>query len=767
MHTVQTSQVTIGGQVKHLTSVTLNQNAISLDDVFKGMYHEINLIDRSGSIGSQINAVVDALIVRAEAVRKINGYFTVAWFSGPGQYSIVLKAAKVDDNIIKLLNNLRSTIGTTCFSEVLGAVVDTLDELRGLADITIVNLMTDGQPVVRDVHAEIQLSLGFAQTIGGMIGTINTIGIGSYYNRQFLVDLASKSKYGRMVHLDNLKDQIFEFILSDFHTEAENVLNTTVQLTFKSGTTTVEGVVVYANEKVNILKLDQSGIAYDGMTPDGKQSFIAITEQAVDVVGVAIDGKIEECTSVKGVTDVDKETALYAYAYYAFNTMNNRKLAYDIIRSNLKDKHAATQLSQAFTHSELGSVSELLYDCAVSEVHRFIDGKCGPSFQPTSAFTSVLDVLSKIAEDEKCLFIPYNDLEINEEVTKLRNKHISEYARTTRKVTDVQDAFKSKGSTTSPVDLVFAEDRLNVSARFKIEGVVELNANAAARTGLDVFHECHKFRTHTFIKDGVLNVQVAEFMVTDGIADYLQEVNKKYRGFVKHCILGSNEDGTLNYFMLDFKRIPFIKSTSLEEVSVDTLIQKTLAINNLEVTQKAIKYLIEDQEALTSGTTKTGTFKKLTVDQIQVLKDHGITSANVYQGIANVAPTVDALDSYETREVYTYVKGFSAIPSRTAVQKKVMANKAMTASESALHNALLNLELNLEGMKPRAAIAELNYQLADVRKQLLQLRNELSQMKITTVLNNAWFNSITLDENDSADLGNDVILKAKRVVEYV
>lgn len=755
------SKVKFAGRTTTLSALKFS---ISDESEFSGDYHEVNLLDRSGSMWGSLDHAVDTLIRRAKAIKSADGYLSVGWFSSQGHCSMILKGVKVTDRVIKDLDKLRTTIGATCFSEILIQTSELLVELNKLADLSVVNLLTDGQAVVCDYKKELATSLDAAKLISERAVAINTIGFGNYYNREFLVNLSQHSQYGRFVHVDDVRDSYFDALelLSE-----EVTGSLTNKLKINTG---VPSTLIYADGKVNV--------QYDA---DGEFEFRNLNSGSVDhtiyilsddtppAVNLFVDDELLVGQRGAAIPEKDKLPALYALAWDYYLNRNDRKTAFEIAKNNIKDKHIATLIASGFTYSEVGNVSDTLYRAASGdELIRYQDGKCGPSFMPSSSFTSVFDVLQTLS-DQNVTLIPFHDVKVSSKMDAAREKFTSEYKRTTRKVTDSENVFtKNPGGTKSPLNaLVFSEDRLNINVRFTIDGTIKLNHQSAKRVGLDQTHPAFLWRNFSIVKDGQLNTPVIEILTNadqDDLRMELQGINDKYRGFIRYS--ESTADGEV-FFILDLNKIPFVRSNTLEEISASELVDRTVRINDLEVKQKAIKIVIDENQSKTTAVQKVGQFKSLTKEQIQVLTDHGIRHDGSYSGVHNEAPKVGDLDSYETREVYTYVSGFSSLPSANAIQKKLDSGKKLTTSEQAVHDALVEVRKSIGTKKPAAAVKFLTEQLQGVRRELLTIRKELSMIKLTTLLNNAWFSSIVLDEKDSANLGQNVVLKAKRVTEYV
>lgn len=742
------TEVTVGGKKKNLSLVTLN--AFDVGDKKRQSYHEINLLDRSGSMYSDLDKAVDVLISHAEMVRKVDGYLSVGYFASPGQYKMILSAVKVTEDVIKHLNTLRSTLGCTCFSEILKSAEDLVGQTVKVADLTVINLLTDGQAVVTDVRKELATCREIAARMGTKKIRLNTIGFGHYYDRDFLKDLATASYDGRFVHVN---DTSFEYAdrLGQLLEESNDVLKCKLVLKVDQDAT-----FMYQSGKF-VAKKGQV-VVFDELTSDyAMHEFFIVTDDKLTGLHVELDDAQFDLTPKGKIGATTKTQAMYGLAYMTYRD-NDRLGAFQIAKSQLKDKYLTRMIGESLTNQEVGNTMNALYDATFMYDKRELEGKCGPSFMATGSKFSVLDVLASIASSESLFAFNYDTPGVTADFVKARDKYVTDYKRTTRKVTDEQNSFTRKaGHLTSDFDgLVFSEDRLNVSVRYTIEGTVELNKRAADRVGLDINHPSYMYRNMTIVKDGNLNHPVIEMHADPEIYKLLTEVNKTYKGFIR-----AQAGGT---FLIDFSKLPLVKSTSVPEFDKNAIAEVTRELSRLAITQKGLKYALDE---LPDAVEKKGEFKSLTADQIKVLEDHGINYDGSYSGIANKAATADQSDSYQTREIKTQVVGFASLPSLNAIKKKLDANKKPTPSEQAVLDAYTVAKDAVAGMSNAAARKYLRERIRTNRRELLVKRGELSSLKMTTVLNRAWFDGIVLDEKNSAPLADDVVLKVAYVTEYI
>jgi uncharacterized protein YegL len=199
----------IGGE-KHLVT---HFDATAKGTKVPSRTHHILIIDRSGSMSGSINPLIDQAIKVVQRIED-NDVLSVGWFSGIGQYSFVIRGAKKGEIAEAMLNNLRSIIGLTCFSESIQESAKVAEDFASMVDQTVVTLFTDGQPVTNWSEAE---ELKRCQTIvktmvdSENLSAFNTIGYGPYYNPEFLRTLSNMTDHGLHIHTSKITDFLETF----------------------------------------------------------------------------------------------------------------------------------------------------------------------------------------------------------------------------------------------------------------------------------------------------------------------------------------------------------------------------------------------------------------------------------------------------------------------------------------------------------------------------------------------------------------------------
>jgi hypothetical protein len=134
----------------------------TLDDVItpaKPKTNHIWIYDRSGSMYSLLDRLIEDLIIRVKKI-PAGDTITFGWFSSEGQYNFIIKGFKVTDDsdytiLEKILRANNTTIGMTCFSEILDNTSQVISDLSIFSDQFALCFFTDGYPVVSNYTKEV------------------------------------------------------------------------------------------------------------------------------------------------------------------------------------------------------------------------------------------------------------------------------------------------------------------------------------------------------------------------------------------------------------------------------------------------------------------------------------------------------------------------------------------------------------------------------------------------------------------------------------
>lgn len=150
--------------------------------------HHIQILDRSGSMTGQIDRLIENVKMTIDHMKE-SDFFSIIWFSGHEQYRTLIKGASVksDRSYSKLLDSIKSTLGTTCFSDPVKEAKSIVSELRDLCPNFSVTLFTDGAPVCPWSSNEEDVKVSdLISSMKNDIISFNTIGYGGYYNGELL-----------------------------------------------------------------------------------------------------------------------------------------------------------------------------------------------------------------------------------------------------------------------------------------------------------------------------------------------------------------------------------------------------------------------------------------------------------------------------------------------------------------------------------------------------------------------------------------------------
>jgi len=308
----------LSGRDLVLTTVNQDDDEVitEVKSVVVPKIHQIVIIDRSGSMYSLLDNLVDQLKSVVELMGK-EDLISVVWFSSPGQYKTLVKGAVKSPELIRKLDDLRISLGTTCFSEPIKEVADIVNDLRDMCPNISATLFTDGIPcgVPWGNVEEERRSLELVKSLNKDILSFNTIGYGNYYNVDFLKKLSAATEFGIFTH----SSQISEY-LSIWQRNFERISDSRVEQVHLEYPMGVDGIYLnrkfakMSNLELYLSKLDKK-----------KNQFFIVSDKG-DFRFHYNDAPYETKDLKEEVAEPTVRNFLYAYAYSLYYAIAGKNL---------------------------------------------------------------------------------------------------------------------------------------------------------------------------------------------------------------------------------------------------------------------------------------------------------------------------------------------------------------------------------------------------------------------------------------------------------
>lgn len=720
------SELNIGGELKNIIAINYEKEEttkVAESKVVEAIHH-IHVLDRSYSMNGDINQLIDNVIETFNHIGE-QDLISVIWFADADQCKVLFKGASVHmkDMIIKKLDSIRSCVGCTCFSEPLKQVKEVMDDLEDLCPNFNICFFTDGCTVTPWSSSEENRKIfEILDPIADKLLALNTIGYGNWYDEQLLLDMSSKSMFGRFTHSREIKD--YSEIFKHEYDNIKDIIPESVEVASEASE------IVYLTNRNTKFETGTMRLSFLNKTKN--QFFVVTEDDKFFLNGVEYD--------VKDITrKIPKPTMLnflYAYAkelYY----IGCQHEAIDVL-VHTGDKFVIDSVINAFTRDERAEVVELLNKAFVHNKTRMQGETCELDYVPAPDAYNVIDFLSELTRIP-CEYIP-----------------VENYNRIGKKVVDEFNLFKkdSNKEVKSHMDeLVFNEKKLNVSMRYQIFGTVSINPRQASKVGLETEYPTKMYRMQTIIKDGTLNIPQIHVRIKDcDICLLSKEAREMFNGLY-------NQGG--DYYIVDLTRLP-ITNRMYSTMSIDDVLNDTLALIKWKARQKALKTLVEKtpDEIKMIGATKE--VVEFTPEQVEVLKEHGLNNKLEYVGVANTTVLNENGDFYEARSIEFGIKGSSSIPAVSASLKKAEAGKKLNLMDEQLIHTISTYQ-----DRPQNVIAQ---EIVTCKNAISKLSSRLFSAKVSKVLTGGWWSGLEAtakDEQYTNQEGTTLVVKTKREKVYL
>lgn len=761
------SKVSIRGKEKVVVVANYKKDDLTKEITER---HHIIIFDRSVSMSGEITELISNIKRVIEYIPE-NDYISILWFSGEGQYSTLVKGARKGDKLSLLLDSVNSTVGCTCFSEVLKEAGEIIKELKVICPNFVINLFTDGEACtsVSDKE-EYERALSNAREYTNDILALNTIGYGGYYNKEFLMELSEMSPYGVMCHSSNI-DEYYGILVENL----DRIKDLTVG---ELEVMAVNSEIMYNTSKHTKMT---EGLYHTNLLDKTKNQVVIIldSESEFNINDEYFNSKDIE----KEIPSATMIPVMYSYAYNKY-IKGEREDSISVLADVLRDKYLVDEQFKAFSYDECEQYRKALNHAIYSKKARLLDGECYEDYLPADNATCLMDIFKILINGDS------------------KYVYTDKYKRIGLKDEDSINLFKEEKTVpiTPLTDLTFNATRLNISIQSMIRGTVKLKAKDAKILGVDSKLSTRKFRNQAIVKDGALNIDKIDVIVSKKV---LKELNGLgIDGLVCNTVrnigtiekaLGENKSGDTNIIGLDLRAVPIINREYANSMgNVDEVLDNAITMNRLAVQQKIINYFLKQ--------TKTGSY---TDEQKEILKSYGLDSSLTYNAGHSKAKASEDGDFYMARDIKFDIKGYASIPAIKTVIDKIKADKKLTGNAVIIAEELRELEKEFnrkarkDGKKSTAksAVASLSKKLqneevhkislidCDIEKvdglieflheKLEEVRlNKLecglmqSSIKLGKVLTGSWFDGVTDDGDGNYSYhkdGNTLLIKTKRV----
>lgn len=578
--------------------------------------NHIWIYDRSGSMHYDLPRLAEDL-VKHSSLLKPGDTLTLSWFSSEGgQYRTILKGFSITgtgnkEKIEKIVRQNMSSLGMTCFSEVLRETISNIE------DVTVTNpengfallFFTDGHPVVRDYRKEEKNILEALGKLRPLIGEAMFIGYNQYYNRPFMSRMAEEIG-GTLVHSDTMADvsENIEVFIKTGKSSKKITINLDdvedVEIVF--GTSTGK-IVVYPYSKAD------------------RKAMVSDAESKIHVVS--------KDKKKKGKKDIDEDEVYVTAA--AFAQQNKLDEAIEWL-GKVGDVYLIDRLYNSFTTEELGEAFNELNGAAFDSSKRFLGGK-KKNYVPKKDAFCLLEALETLTNDNEAYFYPYSDK--------------FAYKRTgIKQVTkEGYPKFKADSSNRSPfASLTMNQKRLNLSVLTTVKGEIEIPEDGR-KLGIADNVECFQWKNFTLVKDGMLNVR--KLPCTMGKVSFLA-----LRGGGLIPRRWNWKEGEV--YILDLKKIPIMNRAIADSYnSAKAVAENAVEEKKLMAKMKTLKFLANKFETKIEVTPFTEQFDE---KQIEYLMELGLKPNGDYNPPRERG---ESEDYYEATTFELKVKGWSSLPS--------------------------------------------------------------------------------------------------------
>jgi hypothetical protein len=674
-----------------LSNFSLPKSEVTLEEEKTCHYF---IFDRSGSMSWTLRELIENLI--NQALKLPDGdVFSAGWFSSKGEFGWICKGLSVSENreaIPTMLRKYNTTLGLTCYSEILADVPKVVDDLDAISKNHAFTFFSDGYP-----NQDEGRIISLCKSLAPKLSTAMLVGYGNWYGRELMAEMA-KALGGVLVHSSNLAD--FSKSYASFCSGAENLQP---KVEFKVPTGAVRFITTVSENKEVITHSVDDSVIY--LSPDTANIFY-FTEKEPNTQS----------------NDFDKNTAIYATSRSA-SQLGDYQLAQDLL-GVIGDVRFIDTLNNSFVIGEYGKLESDLLEAVFDKSQRFVNGQKDDYVPAEDAFCG-LQLMESLINDPTAELLPKHPAFSYRKISRG-----SRYKNPDLKLHISPDTGISMNN------MVWSKDALNISVSTQVKGIVNLDAEAD-KLGLSRQFVAESYKSYTLIHDGKWNITELPLR---NVSPETEEL------FNKHNLVVSKSG---NVVIINPTVLPVINR---KIASAYTDLNKLCGIMDAEIElsskQKVSKAfydaLPQELKDQTEAFVKPTAF---TDEQVEYLAKFGVKRDGTFNPDKEQLPKMDEIP---ITEIKLEVKGFSSLPSLNAVNDKLADKKKLTPSEQAIYEAMTHYNNATKDKSDKQKAVFLKEEAERIRKELFGLRSHLNRAKFAVVLGKKNFvQKPKLDDGDN------------------
>jgi len=716
--------------------------------------NHIAVIDCSGSMYSELPHIREQLKKRIPKLLKEKDTFSLLWFSGRGQYGVILEGEPVAtladlSDVNAAIDRWLKCVGLTGFKEPLESIEDLTKKLaKKNQNTNALFFMSDGW----DNQSSRADVLKAAEKASKFVSSSTFVEYGNYADRQLLTAMAEKSG-GNFIFAEQ-----FDKYAPQFEAAMQKKISGAPRIEVKIEGDAVGGFA-YALHDGDLITFAAAGTA---AVPEDLPVLYYVSPTPIGSVVGDLNG------TASSRTTGDDFDAAYA-AVSLFSVRMKPEIVFPFLKA-LGDVTFIEQFSGCFGKQKYSAFMDAAKTAAFDPKARFTKGYDPKKVPRDDAFT-VLQFLNLLQADEgNKVLLDHSEFKYNrigraklDASEHLNANEKAEFEKLTSELAGEKDVKKikalneklsaltaNKGEALKfiadpspegyPVNtLTFNEDRPNVSILIRKTGTVDLSSRLPAEHKGKIPEKLQTFifRNYAVIKDGIVNVEKLPVRLSEATFKIL-----KTEGVV-------TGDYRADYdYVIDLKALPVINRDMVKQTSAKTFFTLSFELTKAQAAQKVYNGFAK--ELLPAK--KSEGFAALYGDEAATwLKDQGFTD---YSGFNPKGTVAESTDFYMAKQLKVSLKGYSSLPSLKDAKAKIASGKPnpptalMKPYIEEVEKFLASDAYTKAAAKEQVLEAWLKGQAKSATEECRRLIYRVAQTTFSLVVGQTWFSEFSsIDEN--------------------